>query len=86
MECLDDTAMAPQEEESIDDVKWMRTDEVRQALYNSYRTIRYVIQEYNKQLKSKVADQRSYGRNSFTSPSYRCTSLMMVELTEAYFW
>ncbi|MEL6561482.1 MAG: NUDIX hydrolase [Bacteroidota bacterium] len=48
MRCIDDTYMSPQEEEDIIDVRWMNTDEVRNALYNSYRTIRYVVQEYNK--------------------------------------
>ena len=48
MRCIDDTDMSPQVEEDIVDVQWMNTDEVRNALYNSYRTIRYVVQEYNK--------------------------------------
>lgn len=51
MGCLQDDEMAPQTEEGIDDVRWMNISEVRNALYNSYRTIRYVIQEYNKLLK-----------------------------------
>lgn len=48
MECVDDSNMSPQVEEDIMDVRWMDTDEVRKALYNSYRTIRYVVSEYNK--------------------------------------
>lgn len=48
MKCIDDSYMSPQEEEGIEDVQWMNTDDVRNALYNSYRTIRYVVQEYNK--------------------------------------
>ena len=48
MECLDDSKMSPQVEEDIMDVRWMDTDEVRKALYNSYRTIRYVVSEYDK--------------------------------------
>jgi len=48
MKCLNDVNMAPQIEEDIQDVQWMNTDNVRKALYDSYRTIRYVVQEYNK--------------------------------------
>ena len=48
MKCIDDTYMSPQIEEDIQDVQWMDIRQVRSALYNSYRTIRYVIQEYNK--------------------------------------
>ncbi len=48
MKCVSDTNMQPQIEEDIQDVQWMDTDAVRRALYDSYRTIRYVIQEYNK--------------------------------------
>lgn len=48
MRCIDDTYKSPQTEEDIEDVQWMDTSRVRNALYNSYRTIRYVIQEYNK--------------------------------------
>jgi len=48
MQCLNDQQMSPQEEEGIEDVQWMDTDGVRKALYDSYRTIRYVVQEYNK--------------------------------------
>ncbi len=51
MSCEDDQGMAPQTDEGIEDVRWMTVSEVRQALYNSYRTIRYVVQEYNKMLK-----------------------------------
>ncbi|MGB3464139.1 MAG: NUDIX hydrolase [Cyclobacteriaceae bacterium] len=48
MKCIDDTYMSPQTEEDIMDVQWMDTPQVRNALYESYRTIRYVVQEYNK--------------------------------------
>ncbi|MEL7148443.1 MAG: NUDIX domain-containing protein, partial [Bacteroidota bacterium] len=48
MTCLDDSRMSPQVEEDIMDVRWMDIDEVRKALYDSYRTIRYVVSEYNK--------------------------------------
>ena len=48
MQCVDDSQMSPQVDEDIVEVRWMDTDEVRKALYNSYRTIRYVVSEYNK--------------------------------------
>ena len=51
MDCLDDSAMAPQREEDIDEVRWMDLREMREALFDSYRTIRFVISEYHKQLK-----------------------------------
>jgi len=45
---LDLTKLAPQVEESIEEVKWMNEEEVAIALYNSYSTIGYVIQKYRK--------------------------------------
>jgi hypothetical protein len=53
MECLDDLQIGPQIEEGIDDVKWMTLSQVRASLYNSYRTIRVVMQEYHKLLKKQ---------------------------------
>lgn len=46
MECLDDTAMKPQQEEGILEVRWMTLPEAKQALYNSYFSIRYVFRTY----------------------------------------
>jgi 8-oxo-(d)GTP phosphatase len=54
MRCVDDTNLAPQEEESIKEVKWMTLSEMRAALYDSYRSIRVVIQDYHKLLKDRV--------------------------------
>ncbi|MEM7297942.1 MAG: NUDIX hydrolase [Bacteroidota bacterium] len=51
MHCLDDKKMAPQKGEGIKKVEWMTLDEVRKALHDSYRSIRYVMQEYTKMLK-----------------------------------
>ena len=53
MDCLDDLKMGPQIEEGIEDVKWMSLSQVRSSLYDSYRTIRVVMQEYYKLLKKK---------------------------------
>ncbi len=49
MDCLDDSEMTPQLEESITDVRWMTREEARQALYNSYFSIRYVLRQYYEQ-------------------------------------
>ncbi|MFT5640287.1 MAG: 8-oxo-dGTP pyrophosphatase MutT (NUDIX family) [Cyclobacteriaceae bacterium] len=53
MTCVDDSNLAPQEEEGIKEAKWMNLTELRSALYDSYRSIRYVIQEYHKLLKEE---------------------------------
>lgn len=54
MTCLDDSNMKPQAEENIEEVKFMNLTQMRSALYSSYRSIRFVIQEYHKLLKEKV--------------------------------
>jgi len=46
MECLDDSDMKPQQEEDIDEVRWMDGRELKPALYNSYRSVRHVFNEY----------------------------------------
>lgn len=51
MKCVDDANLAPQTEEDIEEARWMSLSELRAALYNSYRSIRVVIQEYHKLLK-----------------------------------
>ena len=51
MHCVDDKNMAPQKDEGIKKVEWMNMEEVRKALHGSYRSIRYVMQEYIKLLK-----------------------------------
>lgn len=48
MECLDDSQMKPQLEESITEVRWMDEKGTRQAMVNSYRSIRHVIKKYNR--------------------------------------
>ena len=49
MDCLDDSDMRGQTEEDITDVRWMTREEARQALYNSYFSIRYVLRQYFEQ-------------------------------------
>ncbi len=47
MNCLDDSNMRPQIEEFIEEVKWMKKDEVQKALKNSYLSIEEVMSEYS---------------------------------------
>ena len=48
MRCIDDSKMAPQTEEDIEEVKWMDKSEIREALENSYGTIKDVFRKYFK--------------------------------------
>ena len=51
MHCIDDKNMTPQKGEGVKKVEWMDMEQVRIALHNSYRSIRYVMQEYTKTMK-----------------------------------
>ncbi|MEO9873113.1 NUDIX hydrolase [Ekhidna sp.] len=51
MQCINDSKMAPQKDEGIKKVEWMDLEQVRKALHDSYRSIRYVMQEYTKMMK-----------------------------------
>ena len=51
MSCVSDKKMAPQKDEGIKKVAWMTMEEVRKALHGSYRSIRYVMQEYIKMME-----------------------------------
>jgi 8-oxo-dGTP pyrophosphatase MutT (NUDIX family) len=46
MVCIDDRDLKPQVEEFITEVRWMTEPEWREALYNSYPTIRQVFKKY----------------------------------------
>ena len=46
MELVDDSHMKPALEEDIEDVRWMTQKEVYHALENSYRSIRFVFEEF----------------------------------------
>ncbi len=50
MSCLDDSKMKPQKEEGIEDLRWMDAKDLQRALLNSYSSIRYVFEQYNKLL------------------------------------
>ncbi len=54
MKCVDDEKMAPQKGEGIKKVEWMDMEEVRNALHGSYRSIRYVMQEYTKLMEASM--------------------------------
>lgn len=53
MEIIDDSKMKPEVAEDIEDVRWMNPRDVYHALENSYKSIGFVIDEYNK-MKEKV--------------------------------
>lgn len=46
MYCIDDSKMKPQLEENIEDIKWMNEVELKEALYNTYPSIRDVFRHY----------------------------------------
>ena len=48
MHCLEDGQMKPQIEEDIEDIKWMNPDELTEAMKNTYNTIKFVFQAYEK--------------------------------------
>lgn len=48
MEVLDDSRMAPQEDEGIEKLAWLNHRETQLALTNSFSSIRYVIEETGK--------------------------------------
>ena len=43
MEVIDDSRMAPQEDEDIEKLAWLNRREMQLALTNSFSSIRYVI-------------------------------------------
>jgi|TARA_B110000503_G_C7173487_1_gene425650 8-oxo-(d)GTP phosphatase len=51
MNCIDDSNIGPQIEEGIDNAQWMSLTQARAALYDSYRSVRVVMQEYHRLLK-----------------------------------
>lgn len=51
MDILDDSKMAPQESEEIEEVRWMNRSELRAALYNTYPSIRHVFGKYYKSIE-----------------------------------
>ena len=52
MDILDDSKMAPQVSEEIEEVRWMNRSELRAALYNTYPSIRHVFGKFYKSLEN----------------------------------
>lgn len=46
MACEDDSQMKPQTEEGIEQIQWMNTEEVQEALKNTYPAIAFVFEKY----------------------------------------
>jgi 8-oxo-dGTP pyrophosphatase MutT (NUDIX family) len=46
MDVLDDSKMRPEKKENIDELRWMNRKELYHALENSYKSIRFVLEEY----------------------------------------
>ena len=46
MKCLDDSNLKPEIRENIEEARWMDIIEVKNALYESYPSIRHVIRKY----------------------------------------
>ena len=49
MKCVDDSAMQPQKEENITDVRWMSKTEAKRAVASSYGSIQSVVNKYFEQ-------------------------------------
>jgi ADP-ribose pyrophosphatase YjhB (NUDIX family) len=52
MDCIEDHRMCPQLSEDINNVAWLGGDQLRQALKNSYASIRYVLDVYANSLST----------------------------------
>ena len=59
MKSIDDSQLAPQLEEAITDVRWMEHYDWKNALYNSYATIRQVFSKYTQLEKDKLSQTSS---------------------------
>ena len=46
MDVVDDSKMRPEITEDIEELRWMTRKEVYHALENSYKSIRFVFEEY----------------------------------------
>ncbi|MBS1488689.1 MAG: NUDIX domain-containing protein [Bacteroidetes bacterium] len=53
MALVNDEHLAPQREEDIEEIRWMTRKEVYHALENSYRSIRFVFEEFYRKEKIK---------------------------------
>ena len=55
MDCSDDSRMRPEVSEDIEETRWMSQKEVYHALEHSYKSIRYVFEQYYSQAEIKSA-------------------------------
>ena len=56
MSCVDDSEMNPQITEDIQAVEWKNDEALREALFNTYPSIRYVIQRYQSRYNTSPGD------------------------------
>jgi ADP-ribose pyrophosphatase YjhB (NUDIX family) len=56
MSCVDDSEMKPQITEDIQAVEWKDNEALREALFNTYPSIRYVIQRYQSRHNTSPGD------------------------------
>lgn len=56
MDSVDDSRMKPQQEEDIEELRWMSPKEVYHALEHSYKSISYVFEQYYQQ--SEIGSNR----------------------------
>lgn len=52
MSCLDDSKMKPEITEDIQAVEWKDPEELKEALFNTYPSIRYVVNHYQANINS----------------------------------
>jgi ADP-ribose pyrophosphatase YjhB (NUDIX family) len=52
MSCVDDSNLSPQKGEGIKLVQWMKMEEMQEVLVDSYRSLRYVVQEYQQEVEN----------------------------------
>jgi len=57
MDLVDDSKMKPRVEEDIEEARWMNQKEVYHALENSYKSIRYVFEEYYRMTEKVKSDR-----------------------------
>jgi len=50
MNCLDDSEMKPQTQEAIEQVVWFPKNELNTVFINTYKTIRYIYQKYERKM------------------------------------
>lgn len=58
MSCTDDSQMKPQITEDIQAVEWKNEVALREALFNTYPSIRYVIQRFQNTYSELIPSDR----------------------------